>query len=272
MKFSIITCTKNSEKYLGHNIKSVTDQNFDDFEHIFIDGQSADKTINIIGEYKSKFPNRVKLHSYPPKGIADAMNKGIENAKGEYIIHLHSDDYLYDKNVLNDVSAFLEKNDPDWIYGNEMRVGSLGQEIGLFSNKKIFELGCKSVISRYLLKYFDFIRHQSVFVKKDVFEKFGYFDSKFDIAMDYEYWLRIKDKTKWIFFNRTINCFRMHDEGTSSSPQSKTKMYLDEMLASREYMNWIEFNILRPIFKVIIYSLAEIEKQIRLYKTFNRKH
>lgn len=265
-RFSIITCTKNSVKYLKDNIDSVRSQTFSDYEHIFIDGFSNDGTKELILEYQKKYPDKVKLFQSEPKGIANAMNEGIDVARGKYLIHLHSDDYFYDSAVLNDVTKFLDEKKPDWIYSKELRVASSKQRIGLFVDKTIFKFGSKYLLSKYLLKYFDFIRHQSVFIKKDVFKKFGYFDSRFDIAMDYEYWLRIKDKTYWIFFDRVVDCFRIHDDGASSSPHAKTKMCIDEMLASRSYMNPIEFYILRPLFKILIKTLAETERQIDLYK------
>ena len=79
MKFSIITCTYNSEKFLKKNIESVKKQNFKDFEHIFIDGFSQGGTINIIKNYQTEFPQRVKLFQVEPKGISHAMNEGIKN-------------------------------------------------------------------------------------------------------------------------------------------------------------------------------------------------
>jgi len=92
MKFSIITCTYNSEKYLQENINSVESQIFHNFEHVFIDGNSSDKTIEIIKKYQKKYPHTVKLLQCEPKGISNAMNHGINQSSGQYIIHLHSDD------------------------------------------------------------------------------------------------------------------------------------------------------------------------------------
>src|SRR6185436_13759336 len=64
----------------------------------------------------------VRFYRLAPKGIANAMNEGVRLARGDYLIHLHSDDYLYDDDVLRDVAAFLETHDYDWIYGKEKHV------------------------------------------------------------------------------------------------------------------------------------------------------
>lgn len=271
-KFSIITCTKNSARYLKDNIGSVARQTFRDYEHLFVDGYSNDGTKEMISEYQKTNPPRIIFFQTEPKGIADAMNRGIECSRGEYLIHLHSDDYFHDEKALEEVNRFLENNvNPDWIYSKEMQVGSSGREIKVPNDKAIFKMGSKSFLSRYLLKYHDFVRHQSVFIKKSVFEKFGYFDESFPIAMDYDFWLRIRNKTHWLFFDRITDCFRMHDDGASSSPTAKTKMLLDEMRAGRLHMNWFEFYILRFMFKISAKLIAETELQISLYKSFIKR-
>ena len=87
-KISIITVTKNSEKFLKENIKSVLKQNYKNYEHIFIDGNSTDNTIKIIRSYKKK----VKLiQNKKDKGLYDAMNVGIKNAKGDIILIFPTD-------------------------------------------------------------------------------------------------------------------------------------------------------------------------------------
>ncbi len=268
-RFSIITCTKNSAEYLRDNIDSVQSQSFSDYEHVIIDGFSHDRTKDIILEYQKTSPSKVKFFQSVPKGIADAMNKGIGQCSGEYIIHLHSDDYFHDDRVLGDVDLFLEHNkNPDWIYSKEISVDSKGKEIRVINDRAIFKKGSAAFYSRYLLKYYDFIRHQSVFIRKDIFERFGNFNSSFPIAMDYEYWLRIRNKTHWLFFNRITDCFRMHDDGASSAPASKIKMQLDEMKAGKMHMNWLEFYLMRPIFKIAAKLAAEIGQQRSLYSSF----
>jgi glycosyltransferase involved in cell wall biosynthesis len=101
--FSIITCTHNSSLFLQKNIESLKKQNLRDFEHIFIDGFSTDRTVDIIKKYQAEYPNQVKLFQFKPEGISKAMNQGIKNSSGEYLLHLHSDDFLFDENVLEDV-------------------------------------------------------------------------------------------------------------------------------------------------------------------------
>ena len=93
--FSIITCTYNSDNFVESNINSVIGQTYKNYEHLFIDGNSSDNTLDIISKYQSKYPQKVNLHSRAPQGISDAFNECIREAKGQYIIHLNSDDSFY---------------------------------------------------------------------------------------------------------------------------------------------------------------------------------
>ena len=92
-KISIITVTKNSEKFIENNILSVINQTYKNYEHIIIDGNSSDKTMEIINKYKSKIAIVISEND---NGLYDAINKGIQNASGEIIGILHSDDYWHE--------------------------------------------------------------------------------------------------------------------------------------------------------------------------------
>lgn len=112
---SIIICTNNSEISIRKNLDSISTQKYKNYELVVIDNLSKDKTIDIIKKYN--FPN-IKLIIEKDNGIYNAINKGINIAKGEIISILHSDDYYYDNNTLKIVSeAFLDTK-IDLIYGN----------------------------------------------------------------------------------------------------------------------------------------------------------
>jgi glycosyltransferase involved in cell wall biosynthesis len=235
--FSVITCTYNSGKFLKKNINSVKAQTFIDYEHIFIDGFSNDGTREIIESYKKLNPGHVKVFLRKPIGISDAMNEGIKKAKGKYIIHLHSDDYFYDKKVLEDVYEFIKKNDlPDWIYGKIDVIEENGKNVGIFPKYKVLQLA-----SSTLLKLFNFVPHQSVFIKKSILSEFGGFDENLKSSMDYDMWLRIALKTRWIFLNRIISNYTIR-KGSQSSDKSKGKVNKDESIrVAKRHLSLIEF-------------------------------
>ena len=112
MKLSIITINKDNAEGLQKTLDSVACQTWHDFEHIIVDGASADSSVDIIRNYAAD------VHSYPVKwlsepdtGIYNAMNKGIRLANGEYCLFLNSGDYLYNFNVLNEVFSITFTED-----------------------------------------------------------------------------------------------------------------------------------------------------------------
>ena len=121
LKFSIITVTKNSEKYLEQNILSVQNQKFKNFEHIIIDGNSKDKTKSILRKYKTK----LKIISENDNGLYDAMNKGIKLAQGDIIGMLNSDDYYYSKALNIIKNYFLMNPKIDFVFGSVIKYNKI---------------------------------------------------------------------------------------------------------------------------------------------------
>lgn len=227
--FSIITCTKNSAKFLPSCLSSLSSQVFRDFEHIVIDGESTDKTISLI-------PKSSQLFVIPPNGISAAMNAGIKFAKGKYIYFLHSDDYLEDDSVLSNVANFLQANpDLDWVYGQINAITADNKLIGHFPKHWPLQLA-----SSYLLKYINFIPHQGVFMKKKVFDDFGQFSTILKSCMDYDYYLRIARVTKWSYIPIVVAKYRVHSGAQSSSLANAVLTHSESEAVQRLYQNLLE--------------------------------
>ena len=252
MKFSVITCTKNSAKYLAQNIASVKAQTFADFEHIFIDGNSSDGTVGMIKKYQTEFPDKVRFFQLPPTGISAAMNAGIERSQGEFLIHLHSDDSFYNAKVLEDVADFLNKNpELDWIYGLANTIEEDGRPIMIWPNKSWLHFhNYRSAWGKWLIKMITFVPHQAVFIKKEILEKFGGFDESISSRMDPDLWMRIADKTKWSFFNHIICDYRIRP-GAQSSSRANFKENMDNLaIVQKRYLNPLEFFLATIINKI----------------------
>lgn len=187
MKVSIITGTYNSEKYIGDCLTSIYNQDYPDIEHIIIDGASKDRTLEVIKNTN----NRVsKVISEPDKGIYDAMNKGIQLAKGEIIGILNSDDFYNSNEVISRVVRAFEENQADCVYGNLYYVKPNNPSIivrkwvtGPYNEKYGFRRGWHPA-------------HPSFFVKKDVYKKYGYFQIDHKISADFELMLRFIERFK----------------------------------------------------------------------------
>jgi len=170
MKLSIITATFNSEDTIERCLNSVIDSNIYNYEHIIIDGVSNDKTINIIKKYQKINPN-IKLISELDKGIYDALNKGIIKSTGDIIGFLHSDDFFQTKFILSEIISRVEKENLDGIYGDLNYVnGDIPPKIIRRWRSNDFNLR--------FLKNGWMPPHPTLFLKKQVYKKYGLFNSR----------------------------------------------------------------------------------------------
>ena len=147
--------------------------------------------------------------------------------------------------------CFLEKNNsPDWIYGKINVVEENNISVGIFPIRKIFQFG-NVFFSKYLLNFFNFIPHQAVFIKKEIFEKFGKFDETLKSWMDFDLWIRLKNKTSWIFFNQMICNYKIRQGSQSSGKINEDENKLNLKIVQKRYLNLLEFQIAKIINKFV---------------------
>ena len=181
MKISLITSTNNSEKTIEKAISSVNYQDYKDIEHIFIDNLSFDRTLEII---HSKSIRENVVVSEKDNGIYDALNKGIQNANGEIIGFLHSDDFLADKDVVGKImSGFQSNNEIDVIYGDLDYVSKNNPN-------KIIRKWKSGEYKKNKMKFGWMPPHTCFYMKKSLYQKYGLFDTSYRISADYESILR----------------------------------------------------------------------------------
>lgn len=200
MKVSIITPSLNSEKTIEQTINSVLNQRYTDFEYIIIDGNSSDHTVDIIKEYISLFGGRMRYISEKDDGIYDAMNKGIKLARGNVIGIINSDDW-YEKDALEKVVNFFSNNDTDVIYG-KMNI--------LTENAQLEEY---PVCDLSALWYKMVIPHPTVFVRREIYKRYGVFNTQYNLSADYELMLRFySQNVKFSFVDSVLANFRLGGE------------------------------------------------------------
>jgi len=179
---SIITVAFNSEKTIKDTIKSINNQTYNNIEHILIDGNSNDKTLQFYNSI-IKLRNFTVL-SEPDEGIYDAMNKGVNISTGDIVFILNSDDIFYDNNVVeNFVEIFQNQPEVDIVYGS----------IQISSNeniKKIKRVWIPTSFKPNSFKKAWHPPHPGLVVKKECYEKYGNFNKSFKIAADFELMLR----------------------------------------------------------------------------------
>lgn len=177
-KISIVTVTKNSEKYLEENIESLSNQTFRNFEHIIIDGKSTDNTIAIIKKNSDKID---KWISEPDQGLYYAMNKGINISTGEIIGILNSDD-IYFPNALEIVNNYFSSdNKLDFLFGTVQKHKLMH---GYFPKKIKWTFGFYTTHS------------VGFFIKRSSQFKVGLYDTQYKFSSDYDLFYRLIVKEK----------------------------------------------------------------------------
>lgn len=179
MKISIITVCYNRAKTIERTIRSVVNQDYEDTEYIIIDGGSSDRTVDIIRKYERDLAYWV---SERDDGIYDAMNKGIRHATGEIVAFLNSDDW-YEENVLSEIAGRFKDEKIRILCGN----------IYCHSDDAISKY-CVSKEAEEELRFRMAYWQPAMFVKKKLFEEYGNFDTRYRIAADYDWLLRMYDR------------------------------------------------------------------------------
>jgi glycosyltransferase involved in cell wall biosynthesis len=171
---SIITINYNNAEGLRKTINSVVSQSFQDFEFIVIDGNSTDKSVDVIKQF-----NRInEWLSEKDNGIYDAQNKGVLKSKGEYLLFLNSGDILADNQVLQKVSTYLSGG-KSFYYGNLILDKN---------NIKEKHLAPREIDVDFILN--STFWHPCVLIKSDLFKQYGLYNTTFKIVGDYEFFIR----------------------------------------------------------------------------------
>lgn len=230
-------------------ILSVLNQSYPNIEYIIVDGGSKDNTVNILKEQASRFNGRLKWISEPDKGIYDAMNKGIRMATGELVGILNSDDFFSDKDVVGNIVAAFEKEEIDAVYGDVRFVApdDLSKTVRYYSSK---------VFSPGLFRFGFMPAHPSFYTYRTNYEKFGFYQTDYKIAADYELLIR------FLYTHKLKTAYLPFDFVTMRTGGASTRSWRSNVLLNKEIVrgcreNGIYTNLMILTFKYI-YKLTEL--------------
>jgi glycosyltransferase involved in cell wall biosynthesis len=184
LKVSIITAVFNGASTIADTIESVIQQDYKNIEYIIIDNQSTDGTMDIVRGYSDHIDTFI---SEPDQGVYDAMNKGIKLASGDIIATLNSDDVYADATIARQMVEFMESQNLDTAYGDLVYIDKNNPEkIARFWQAGEYKKGAF---------YHGWVPpHPTLFCRKQIFEKYGYFNAEYQIAADFELMLRLMEK------------------------------------------------------------------------------
>ena len=226
-KLSIITATYNSGKTIKDTLESVLFQTFKDYEYLIIDGVSKDNTLDIVRKYEPMFEGRMKVFCERDKGIYDAMNKGFKKAKGDILMLINSDDLFACPDALQlVVDKFTQHPDVDGVYAdlNYVSQNNINNVVRVWRTGK-----------QKKMRFGWLPAHPTFYMKRECYEKYGYFNLNYPLAADFELMLRFVEKYKVRLVYLPISLVKMRLGGaTSKNIQNIYKQDVETINAFKE--------------------------------------
>lgn len=255
-KISIVTITFNSERTVEETIQSVVSQDYDNLEYIIVDGASLDNTLEIVNKYRDKI---AKVISEPDKGISDAFNKGIALATGEIIGIINSDDLLL-PGALRAIADNYEK-EVDVYRGNTV----------LWEPETETRLSTKPTMEFSIKESIKSVCHQSTFIRKEAYEKYGKYDLRFNYMMDSDVLRRFANRGAiFKYINIDLAVFR---QGGLTSDNWRKKLKEIELLVLNNggtraiaYYRVFKFSVHTLVKRIMFFFLGKKRSRALYYR------
>jgi glycosyltransferase involved in cell wall biosynthesis len=242
MKVSIITATFNSINSIEDTFNSIKSQDYEDIEWIVIDGGSTDGTIEYLKSVQHKIS---KFISEKDNGIYDALNKGLSLATGDVVGFLHSDDVFANEIIISNIVKLFQEKQIGGVYGDL-------EYISQNENKNVIRKWKSSVYDSNEIKKGWMPPHPTLFLKREIYEKFGNFDEKMKISADYDFILRIMKSPEIYYHYFPAVITKMKMGGASSSLRNIKQKMKEDILALKKN------NIGNPYRVIIQKNLAKV--------------
>jgi glycosyltransferase involved in cell wall biosynthesis len=255
---SIITPVYNGEKFIESCIKTVIDQNCPTVEHIIVDGDSSDKTVNIIKYYADKY-SHIRWISEKDNGQSDAMNKGIAMAKGEIMGILNVDDF-YEPNLLNHIlDLFKVQQVPSLLVG-KCKVWNDKGQLAFVNQPKRLRL--VDLLLGDEANHFP-INPSAYFYHTCLHKKAGLYKVDEEYGMDLDFILRAVQVANTKYIDEFWGNFRMI-EGTKTVTDSKNGQgALRKKNILKNYQQFLP--LFQRVYVLVGYELYEIKRQLKAY-------
>lgn len=208
LKISIVTAVFNRSKTILDAIESVAAQKHAEVEHVIQDGGSTDGTTFLIAERQDP---RISCVTEPDSGIYDAINRGIKRSKGDVVGLMHSDDFFPNEQILSRVANVLDDTGVDGVYGDLDYVSAK-------DTSRIIRRWRSGPYSRDRLSKGWMPPHPTLYLRREVFERYGLYDTSFRISADYDAMLRyiVKGNLKLAYVPEVFVKMRIGGESNKS--------------------------------------------------------
>ena len=226
---SVVMPAYNTARFIGQAIESVLKQTYANWELIIIDDGSTDDTPAVVGRHTDE---RIRYLRTENRGPAAARNTAIDQARGEFIAFLDSDDLWFPHKLVVQMNVFEADPDVGLVYSNVVRLTEGGRRLGpyRFSLKRLPDGWC---LDRLLIRSAVIAPSLTIMVKRAVLEKCGYFDVALPVSEDWELWCRAAIYCKFRYIPRALAGYRIR-EGTLSREHELLASY-DSIVIERAF-------------------------------------
>ena len=251
MFLSIITVTYNCADTIERTIKSVISQLDSDIEYIIIDGASTDGTKEIIEKYSRYLSCWV---SEKDDGVYDAMNKGIKASKGEWVAFINGNDW-YLPGVFSEIKKAADEVEHPILYGfvNAIKEGVVDGHVGI-----------SAPADRELIHFGNLYCHQGLFIKRDLFDQIGLYDTNYKIYADHDWNIKAHEAGYDPYFmDFTVANYTMDGISSQSSEADEDqRVIISHMKNHHPFSEELERRIGRAEFVLLKRHFPEFLKEI----------
>lgn len=262
---SIILPSYNYEDYIGKSIDSVLDQNYHNWELIIIDDGSTDNSVNIIKRYKDK---RIHLFTQKNQGVSKTLNRGIKLSKGKYICFLDADDKYHPEKLSSQVKCMDSGFD---IVTTQVQVIDDKDEKSpiehfnvtwnLYDKEEIFG---RNKVANFLYK--NYFCKSSLMIKKELFDQYGYFDTRLLTAYDLDLWLKMIQNAQITRVEKVLTYYRWHNKNETTVNNDRIRTEL--LLILDNFINNIGTSINDELLQQYFVNIANCIRDNNLYNGF----
>tara|TARA_Y100000389_G_scaffold183007_1_gene200085 strand:- start:5175 stop:5939 length:765 start_codon:yes stop_codon:yes gene_type:complete len=250
MQVSLITCTYNSEKTIKDCCLSILSQSYENIEHIVLDKQSQDLTLNIASKFKIKNQKQIQQKK---GGIYSAINEGLKTANGDIVGLLHSDDELVEQDVVKKIVKIFDEQKVDIIFSNLFYTSKNNKNkiIRRWISNLTHGVQSNSSLNKKIKNGW-MPPHTTLFLKKNLIEKIGYYDENFQISSDYDFIIRLfkNENLKVYFLNEFTIKMKIGGKSNKNIENIITKMKEDYSIMKKHNLSPLKTIFLKNISKI----------------------
>jgi glycosyltransferase involved in cell wall biosynthesis len=236
VRFGIVTPTLNAERYLEATLRSIWSQASDEIviDHVLVDGGSTDRTAAVA----EAFPTRVVVAT-DDQGMYDAINRGLSMVGGDVVGYINADDEISAGALAAVARALTDHPEARWLMGKREFIDGEGTAFAWMQPVPF-------TLRSYLGLGWSCVPQETVWMRRDLYEEVGPFDTTFRNTGDYDMYARCRRASEPLILHRTLGRFRLHGEQLSFKPEvmARESRRVQEKNGTVDRIGWVRGKLL----------------------------